>query len=336
MKHRGLLSMAALLSVAIVGGIVGWAMWSTSLPHPTAASREQIMQWLVLRELPAEPEEISVALVDRIQAEIGTGIDTAGSTELSTAYKQQLSANIDHLEEVWFRTRCRQYEELPRDNRLAFIIEQIDFLLLWSELDSELHKNEVPEQQRFEFTKEFFDNVAAWVANAEGQPAQRMEQGLQDSVVGWLAAFDLSSEPPATQLELANRIVEQLDSGLQLTDVHFDLNEQHNVQLQQNIELLLQQWTYDLAERYDALAPPGRKLLLEEKVTNITQWKIGSLLAGNAAAAKAKNNPMALLANVEKWAATAPKSKQLKVQRLVNDVKQVMLFKFLGGLLSPK
>jgi len=203
-------------------------------------------------------------------------------------------------------------------------------------MDSDLNKADIPDDQRFEFTKEFFDKVGLWVRKADGELSKQMDQGVQDGTVAWLAAFDLSTEPDDTRRELANRITEQLDTGKELTDISFDLTQPQNTQLQQNVELLLRQWIYDLADHYHALTANGKKKLLEEKVSSITKWKVGSFLAENEVAAKAKSNPMKLFADVEKWVETAPKNKQIKVQRLMNDVKQVLFFKFLGGLLSPK
>ena len=135
-RHGVIISLLAATCCAAALALAAWYLLVVRMPDPSTASRAGLFRWLVLREVAAEPREVQVALVNRLQAELKSGLaaDTQG-VPLSPAYRELLQKNAEHLKQVWFTTRVEEYTLVPAAEQMEFLTEQIDAISRWTALD---------------------------------------------------------------------------------------------------------------------------------------------------------------------------------------------------------
>ena len=98
------------LGTAVAGGYY----MITRLPPPAACSKEQLLRWLVLRDLSTASPRTRSALVDRLQTEILRDPNVVeGASSLTPSQSRQLHKNVKLLQHVWFVDRVDQYHQLP-------------------------------------------------------------------------------------------------------------------------------------------------------------------------------------------------------------------------------
>ncbi len=135
-RHRGTLTV--LVSAAmIVAGAVAAAMLYRPLPAPEQANRDQLLRWLVLRDLSQESEETRAVLVCRLDQEFATGeIDFAATGEnLSPEHRQRLWRNVELLMEPWFIDKLQGYLATESDQRVAYLERLIDTIEHWRKIE---------------------------------------------------------------------------------------------------------------------------------------------------------------------------------------------------------
>ena len=137
--------------------------------YPTVADTEldRLGHWLALVQVDEQPSEVRRSLVERFQRELAGGWsplkseDATGSVDLE-AYRDQIASNIELLTRDWFYYRCEQYVEVNEASaRLAFVAPQVEAVLFWADVYSQVHNHgkDASEQNAFEL----FDKFDLWV-----------------------------------------------------------------------------------------------------------------------------------------------------------------------------
>ena len=96
-RHRGIFATLALVSLVSGGAGSSWYFLTVHLPHPRDASPEQLLRWMVQRELRNESPDVQLALVDRLEAELTSRSKLDGvASQLSDGQRRQLPVlNVD-------------------------------------------------------------------------------------------------------------------------------------------------------------------------------------------------------------------------------------------------
>ena len=127
-----LLTLLLAASAILTAGLVP----RTDLPHPKDASREQLVHWLVLRDLRGEPEELRLVLVRRLEEEFGEGVDWKGlSGQLSQSQQQRIRENLIVLLRPWFMDKVDGYFSRSGEDRMAYMDRLLDTIVAWRGVD---------------------------------------------------------------------------------------------------------------------------------------------------------------------------------------------------------
>ena len=131
-NRRGILWLV--LAVALAVGIgVAIPLLPPRLPDPAVANRDQLLRWLVARDLAKESPKTRLVLIQRLEKEFHSGVDWEALKRNTTeAQRKQLWSNIPLLLGPWLNERASAYSQLPPAERLQFIDEVIDSLTAWS------------------------------------------------------------------------------------------------------------------------------------------------------------------------------------------------------------
>jgi hypothetical protein len=339
--HRGILAIVLLTVLALSGLSAAGYFWLLRLPHPSEATRDQLLHWLVLREVANEPPEVQQALVDRLQEELLGGLEPgADAAALSSAYREQLQRNISTLKRVWFETRTQQYAACPAGEKFAFVERQIAVVAAWSTFELDVHHGSSDDSPSGSAGSQFFDEIETWIADAEGERRQRMIRGVRDGLVCWLATRSLAEQPVSLRRDLANRIARELDYGLKLDGTEGALNDTRRRQLGENGLLLLEAWLGEQALRYAQLDAQGRASFLDERIDAFSRWNVAPLLGAGAAATGATvsaNNSTAALFGLSRqldtWIERAAPAEQNALRLLADDLRRQVALRALRGLL---
>jgi len=129
-RHAAVLT--ACLGVIALLTTVYWVA-ALRLPDPAVADRGGLIRWLVLRDLNAEPSEIRVALLERLEEEALAGnIDTAAfESEVAGQYRDRLWGNIQVLFDTWFSKKLESYLAIPTNERAVYLDATISEMERW-------------------------------------------------------------------------------------------------------------------------------------------------------------------------------------------------------------
>jgi len=126
----------AIIGAVVLLGLIGTALGVVyikfvNLPHPKEASHNQLMHWVVMRDLKDHNNEIQLALVDRFAAEAKVifSKSTSNSTQLSKQMSDRLLSNIELLKRAWFVSRIDAYCKIESNEvKEAYLDKQIRLL----------------------------------------------------------------------------------------------------------------------------------------------------------------------------------------------------------------
>ena len=180
-------SAGCLLALAIVAAVY---VLNPPLPSPAESNREEIVRWLVTRDLGRESTETRQILARRLEEEFGSGVDweTTGS-QLNENQRQQLWDNVVLLLKPWFLEKTQRYFQLAASDRTAFLDELLDTVSMWQEIDTlyeQAPDSEVATQQ------------AAAIPGDTPQPAAQ-QQGLVNAFFGQVEKCKEEAEPEDRQ-----------------------------------------------------------------------------------------------------------------------------------------
>ena len=94
-KHRGILALLALLVfvAAALGGAIPF--FYPCLPDPAKANRQELLQWLIAKDIAKETPATQLALAGRLEIEFGSGVDWAAfQGKLDAPQRKLLLQNI--------------------------------------------------------------------------------------------------------------------------------------------------------------------------------------------------------------------------------------------------
>lgn len=138
-RPRSIYVRSAASLTACLGAIalIATAYWLSEirLPHPAVADREELMRWLVLRDLQKEPPEIRFTLVSRLQEEVQRNFEPASlQSRLDPSYRDRVWANVLVLIETWYSANVDRYFESSPDQRPACLDRAIEEVTQWKGL----------------------------------------------------------------------------------------------------------------------------------------------------------------------------------------------------------
>ncbi len=344
-KRRGILTFLMILVLGVAAGLSATHAWRLRLPDPDRCDREQLLQWLVAREIGHEPRQIQEALVGRLEEEILVGIEAGqAAAALSDQRRERLQENVELLKHVWFVSRVKTLFALPLPQRSAHLDRQVAVIHAWASLDMELSGagGGTASQEASEYVPRFFDQIQSWIDTADGPEQQQMSHAVEMGVIRWLATRDLAAEPMSTRRELARRIARRLDRGFDLANgLTIVPGEAQREQLRANGRLLMEAWLYDRAEEYVDIEADAQPAFIDRQIDAVMHWGVIELLVPrrSESADSPGANSLTLIAQfaqtVDSWVGRAPRRRRDSLQELVQAFKQQMVLRALGGTLLP-
>jgi hypothetical protein len=137
-KKRGrivALWLALLLALLATGGVAAAFLFS-GLPDPAVANRDQLLRWLVARDLAKESPETCRVLVRRLDEEFASGVDWESlSDQMSEGHRKQLWKNIPLLFRPWLSEKAAIYARLSQEQRSKFMDKVLKTLAAWQGAD---------------------------------------------------------------------------------------------------------------------------------------------------------------------------------------------------------
>ena len=300
----------------------GW-IW---LPHPRDANQRQLLRWLVLRDVTKQSTDLQLILVDRLEEELQVGIDTSKTTKLSDTYLRRLVANIAHLKQLWFVTRCRQYELTDVAERGTFLEARLQTIWNWTRL--QVAPSEEATSQN---AMTFFDDIELWVEQADPMDRQRMERAVRDGFVFWLAKYDLDETPMTTKQDLARRIVRELNRGMGKGLTPFTLTAPDRVRLRKNFLGMLEAWFRSLSSEYATLpqSKEKRNAFIDKVLDQVFRWNLTRIWS--QLDSSSKMGVQSALGELQKWVARADKNEQQKLRSFGRDLQRRAIWRFTTG-----
>lgn len=168
---------ACLGAVAVLGA--GYLLSEMHLPDPAVADRQDLLKWLVLRDLRTETPEIRRSLVERLQKEMKGDLElSARSGGLDAGRKDRVWSNILVLAETWYSRTVDCYSGAPPSERTACLDRAIDEILQWKDITS-IQPGEPsaqdPTDRGASALKLFTQRVNIWKENASPQRRREIE-----------------------------------------------------------------------------------------------------------------------------------------------------------------
>lgn len=325
LRHRGMLTLVTL--VVLAGVTVGGALWlHHSHVDPATASRDQLLRYLVLADLGAQPKNAQQAWVDRLQLELTQDFAIGGQAQtLSASYRERLLRNIATLQSVWFQSRTAEYARLPTEHREAFMLEQLALVGSLARVSNLVESTPTPPA---EATGKLIERIEEWVRQAEGAQRDEMIAAVKDGTLCWLSTTDLALQPWEMKRALAVRLARELDHGAPPRVAGLVTDSVRREQLARNLNQLVQAYIYSRAEEYAALPADERLTFLDDQLEVVERWGISNLLATEDSTARSSVSvALALAQRSQQWIDDAPVEQQPQVRGFVTAAQQRIVWK---------
>lgn len=325
-RHRGILAILALFSLVVGGAGGSWYFVFVHLPHPRQASPQQLLRWMVQRDLAAERYDVQLALVDQLEQELKNELRVDDvEARLNTEQQQQLRANFQQLKYVWFVSRTKRYFARPPEQRFSFLERQLDVINRLSKLQLASRA----EASRNEVKADFFDDIESWISAATGDQKERMIEVVRSGVVCWLATGDLRAQTIETRQELAARIAAALDGDpLANFGQGFSFSSEQRTTLRENAVTLFEAWFQVHAQQYATLPVADRDLFVTTQVQRVYRWGILDFLMQPDDTSRITNNFarwMGLSKLVDQWIERASDEDRSSLRDLFRHVQRLLL-----------
>ncbi len=301
------------------------------LPHPTHASRTDLLRWIALRDVGDYPRELQVSLVDGLEAQVDPAAlsATAEPNALVARFAARIQQNAEVLKRVWFESRCERYADCPSQDRIPYLLERIDVLLGWSEV---LDAARPPAAQAKSFLDDFTQEVGTWIAAAPDSTRGRMETAVRDAIVCWLATRDVAEESLASQQSLARILHDHLTSPAASNEPPpLPLNSEQQSRLRANGMLLIKAWLREQAARFDAAEPEGRVELLDQCLESVYTCSAHPYLQAAPGDATATSLPAAL-AELPAWIESVEPEERPRLASFLQQLQGRVMARFMRGL----
>jgi hypothetical protein len=179
-NHRRIVTLwLMLLLVLLATGGVAAAFLFSGLPDPAVANRDQLLRWLVARDLSKESPETRLVLVRRLDEEFATGIDWESlAGQMSEGHREQLWKNIPLLFRSWLSEKAATYARLSQTQRSKFMDKVLKTLAAWQGADRLQAKQGSPSSPEAPRTllMVFLDQIEACKRNAEPSDREQITQ----------------------------------------------------------------------------------------------------------------------------------------------------------------
>ncbi|MEE2640009.1 MAG: hypothetical protein VX768_05235 [Planctomycetota bacterium] len=323
----------ALVLFGLVGTSLGMVYWRfTNLPHPRDASHNQLLYWVVLRDLNQYDRPIQLALVDRFAGEATAIFGKKGQSgaSLSPAQNERLLANIEILKRVWFEIRVDEYAGIG-DPKVAevYLKKQLQLVDEFSNLAYDNAAMLYPEKAGQELTTisdELFTDIDRWLSETPGEKEEATLRTVREATVFWLTTEDLGVHVMETRKELVSRVIAELEAGMDLQETTSFISAERGDRLKENSLLLMEAWFHLLADEYDRLPADQRNAFVDGKIASVKSWKLLDYLGQD----KQATSPLAAVSlwnqTVGEWVEKADPSMKPKIGKLRAAFQQRIFF----------
>jgi hypothetical protein len=180
-KSRRKVILWLVLPLALLASGIGAAvpLLVSGLPDPAVANREELLRWLVARDLSQQSPETCLVLVRRLEEEFRDGVDWAAlDGQLTEPQREQLWKNIPLLFGPWLSDKAAIYARLSNRERPKFMDEIFKTLVAWQGADRLQTKptSDAPSATPRSLLAVFSDQVEATKRNAEPSERERISQ----------------------------------------------------------------------------------------------------------------------------------------------------------------
>jgi hypothetical protein len=147
-KRRGILVFLVLI-VLVAGTIVAAIpFFFRNLPEPAKANQQELLCWLVVKDLDKETSATQLALAQRLESEFAAGVDwTKYRSKIDEPERKQLLKNIPCVLRSGFLEKATVYERIATDRRTAFLDKLIDTLEVWRGAEELLPQQKAAEKE---------------------------------------------------------------------------------------------------------------------------------------------------------------------------------------------
>ncbi|MEC9095534.1 MAG: hypothetical protein VX776_02810 [Planctomycetota bacterium] len=324
------------LALLLVSGFATFDQWRWLVgvyPEVSETDTDDLVYWLALADLESQAVSVRRQLVDRFQDELNQGwrpLETQNAKADVARYQQTIANNIETLTRDWFYYRCEQYDEvMDRQRRLGFVGPQVDTVLLWADMYSQVQNDGQVASEKNAF--ELFDKLDGWIGEAEEDKHDGLKRGIHHSVLYWLSTNSVGSLTLDTRRELAERIVVALSAGASESTDSIALTSEHYEQLQLNAFALVEVWLLNRSLEFVQLNADQRDSYLEKHLEMVKQWRLGKLLSGSSSSSDAEGQMqlLKLMGNLAVWAERAPEEHRNSYELLTKSLQQYALRKVL-------
>lgn len=179
-NRRKTVWLLVLLASILTIGVAASLMMPHGLPHPDIASRHELLQWVVDRDLAKESPETCLTLVRRLEGEFSaTGVDWASlDGQLTDAQREQLWKNIPLLFRPWLGEKAAIYARLSNAERSRFMDSVMKMLATWQGADQLQVKkaDKHTAKESHDLTAMLINQIEAYKRDAEPSERDRIDQ----------------------------------------------------------------------------------------------------------------------------------------------------------------
>ena len=326
------------LTLFLVLGFATFDQWRWlvgSYPSVAETETDQLGHWLALVDLDSQTVSIRRALVDRLQDELKRGWQPLEGQDAETGraldkYQQQIADNIETLTRDWFYYRCEQYGEVPNaQQRLEFVRPQVDMVLLWADIYSQVQNDGQAASEKNAF--ELFDKLDGWIEQADQDKQDGLKLGMHHSVLYWLSTNSVESLILETRRELAERIAVALRGGASDNAELLALTTAHQSQLQSNAFSLVEVWLLNRSLEFVKLASAQREPYLDAQLETVKDWELEKILISGSESSSGGSQMqlLKLMGNLAIWSERAPAEYRASYKQLTTSLRQYALKKVL-------
>ncbi len=198
---RGIFRLSAFLTIGFILAAVAGSVWvySSQLSSPEDADREELLQWLVTRDLSEESAHTRAVLALRLDSEF-VNVDWGDiNGRMSSEYRRQLWENLPLLLEPWFLDKLAAYNDREESQRPAYIDAIIDRMVDLSGIDSLREPGDNGDSPGL--MQIFLKRVEVIKEQAQGEKRQRISQFIGCIQTRWLLRA-LSREQPNRSVQI--------------------------------------------------------------------------------------------------------------------------------------
>jgi hypothetical protein len=186
MKSRRFGIVLGAILIVSASGVAAALYVQQRLPEPDACNREQLIRWLVLRDLADEPVELRHSLAVCLEREFTKGPMNwqAAGSRIDEARRVRLWKNLGLLAEPWFLGKVDQYLALSAQERMAYLDKVLDTLAQWKSVEQLRPAGQNAAQPSF--TAQLQQWVRQWGERADPQRRQQIDQFLLAVQTRWM------------------------------------------------------------------------------------------------------------------------------------------------------